>query len=69
MARLRSLVLLPAVALLLALGASPARADPPGLGVGDVAVDFEGKDFVNTEPISLKSLRGHVVLLELFSTT
>jgi hypothetical protein len=40
-----------------------------GLGVGDRAVDFVGKEFINTEPVSLKELRGRLVLLELFSTT
>ena len=36
--------------------------------VGDVAPDFEGKEFYNTDEISLKQLRGRIVLFELFST-
>jgi len=50
---------------LLLLASGPARAAE----VGDVAPDFEGRDYFNTEPITLKELRGHVVLLELFSVT
>jgi len=61
------LFLLAGGALALAL-AAPLSADV-GLGAGDAAIDFEGKDFVNTDPVSLKSLRGRIVLLELFSTT
>ena len=45
--------------------AAPARA----VDVGDPAPDIEGKEFFNTEPLSLKDLRGRVVLLELFSVT
>ena len=47
------------------LAALPAHA----LDVGDQAAEFEGKDFFNTDAISLKDLRGRVVLFELFSTT
>lgn len=58
-----------ASALGLCLLAAPASA---GSGIelkeGDAAAAFEGKDFINTDPVSLKSLRGRVVLLELFST-
>lgn len=49
--------------------AVPAAAEGVGLGEGDRAAPFEGKEFVNTDPVSLKSLRGRMVLLELFSTT
>jgi hypothetical protein len=38
------------------------------LGEGDVAPDFEGRDFLNSSPVSLKSLRGRLVFIELFST-
>ena len=61
----RPLLWAAAVALL----AVPAFAGPTSLGPGDAAVDFEGKEFVNTEPVSLRGLRGRIVLLELFSTT
>jgi hypothetical protein len=44
---------------------SPAFAK---VGVGDVAPDFEGRDFFNTSPVTLKQLRGRLVFIELFST-
>ncbi len=50
----------------LLLLAAPARAR---LAPGVVAPDFEGKDWFNTEPTSLRDLRGRLVFLELFSTT
>lgn len=45
--------------------ATPAHAE---IGVGDTAPDFEGKDYFNCESVSLRALRGRVVLFELFST-
>ena len=36
--------------------------------VGDVAPEFEGKEFFNCESVSLKELRGRLILFELFST-
>lgn len=36
--------------------------------VGDLAPEFEGKEFFNCDDISLKELRGRLVLFELFST-
>ena len=36
---------------------------------GAVAPDFEGKEFVNTEEITLKDLRGKVVYYDIFRTT
>lgn len=44
--------------------ATPAMA----VDAGDIAPDFEGKEFINTNPISLKKLRGRVVFLEIFQT-
>ena len=64
----RLLSILGGTALAIALSLAPAWSDA-GLGEGDAAVEFEGKEFVNTEPVSLKGLRGRLVLLELFSTT
>jgi hypothetical protein len=64
----RPLVSLGACALALALFSAPASAGPE-LGTGDAAVPFEGKDFVNTDPLTFKDMRGRVILLELFSTT
>jgi hypothetical protein len=61
--RLRLHVL--ALAGLLAFAAPLASGD---LAEGDAAPDFEGVEFVNTEPCSFKSLRGHVVLVEIFRT-
>ena len=45
--------------------AAPVRAE---LATGDSPPDFTGKEFVNTAPCSFKSLRGHVVLVEIFRT-
>ena len=46
-------------------GSSPARAE---LGEGEKAVEFEGKEFINSAKCDLKSLRGHVILYEVFRT-
>ena len=54
-----------ALAGLLACAATPAAAE---LETGDTAPDFEGAEFINTEPCSFKSLRGHAVLVEIFRT-
>lgn len=56
-----------AAALVGALAAtrSEVRAE---MEVGEVAPEFTGKEFVNTEPCSFKSLRGHAVLVEIFRT-
>lgn len=53
-----------ALATTLCLAASTAHA----ADVGDVAPEFEGKEFFNCEQLSLKELRGRLVLFELFST-
>lgn len=42
-----------------------ARAE---LAEGDAPPDFTGKEFVNTEACSFKSLRGQVILVEIFRT-
>ena len=39
-----------------------------GVGEGDAAPAFEGKEFVNTPAISMKDLRGQVILYEIFRT-
>jgi hypothetical protein len=44
---------------------APARAE---LAEGEAPPDFTGKEFVNTAPCTFKSLRGHVVLVEIFRT-
>ena len=62
--RLRALFVL-ALAGLLASAPVPAE---PALETGESAPEFEGTEFVNTEPCSFKSLRGHVVLVEIFRT-
>ena len=51
-------------ALFIAAGTAQAA-----IGVGDAAPDFEGKEFFNTDDVSLRDLRGRVVFFELFSTT
>lgn len=72
MPRTRRPLLFVATALAaLGLFAHAHAADLPAgaLVAGDKAAEFECKDVVNADgPISLKSLRGRVVLLELFST-
>jgi hypothetical protein len=50
-----------------ALLAAPFPAEAK-LTLGDAAPDFEGKEWFNTEPTSLKRLRGRIVFIELFST-
>jgi hypothetical protein len=50
------------------LAAHPGREAAAKVGVGDSAPDFEGRDFWNTSPVTLKSLRGRLVFVELFST-
>jgi hypothetical protein len=50
---------------LLAWRQAPAE---PALAEGESAPEFEGTEFVNTEPCSFKSLRGHAVLVEVFRT-
>lgn len=44
------------------------RAEVKSLEAGEKAPDFEGKEFINGEPCSLRSLRGQVVFLEIFRT-
>ncbi len=63
----RSLTLLAGGLLALTLGVGPAYSETDAV-IGDTAFDFEGKEFVNTGPLSLKSLRGRIVFIELFST-
>jgi peroxiredoxin len=53
-------------AVLLVTSAHLAGAAP--IAPGDRAPDFVGKEFVNGEPCSLKSLRGQVVFLDIFRT-
>jgi hypothetical protein len=49
-------------------GLAPTAPAHAKLGEGDVAPDFEGRDYFNTSPVSLKLLRGRLVFIELFST-
>lgn len=59
---LNLLVLVGALALL-----SPGAS--AGVGEGDAAPEFEGKEYVNTAACTLKALRGQAVFLEIFRTT
>lgn len=72
MTRTRRPLLFVATALAaLGLFATAHAADLPAgaLVAGDMAAEFECKEAVNAEgPVTLKSLRGRVILLELFST-
>ena len=54
-----------ALGLVVALAPSPARA---GVAEGDKAPDFAGAKFFNTSSVDLRSLKGRVVLLEIFRT-
>ena len=53
------------------LGSALCAAPTPvhALDVGDAAPAFEGKAFVNTEDISLASLKGRAIFYEIFRTT
>ena len=62
---MRKLAFLATVAGALLAVRGTARAE---LGEGDAPPEFTGKEFVNTAPCSFKSLRGHVVLVEIFRT-
>ena len=44
---------------------SPATGAP---GIGDPAPAFEGKEFINTPEVSLRDLKGQVILYEVFRT-
>jgi hypothetical protein len=52
-----------AAAMAVASGSAQAKLEP-----GEMAPVLEGKEFVNTPPLSLKQLRGHVILYEVFRT-
>lgn len=48
-----------------AVFAAPAHA---GVGVGDSAPEMEGKEFINTPKVTLKDLRGRVLIYDIFRT-
>lgn len=62
---MRTTFLAAAVAAAAVWAAPPARAD---LAAGDSAAAFEGKEFINSAKCDLKSLRGRVILYEVFRT-
>jgi hypothetical protein len=45
--------------------AAPAFA---GVGVGDAAPEMQGKEFINTPKVTLKELRGRVLIYDIFRT-
>jgi hypothetical protein len=45
--------------------AAPARA---AVGVGDSAPEMDGKEFINTPKVTLKDLRGRVLIYDIFRT-
>ena len=64
---MRKMLAAAALAAGLAVGSVPAFAAP--VAVGDTAPDFEGKEFIGINgPVSLKSLSGKVVFVEIFRT-
>ena len=62
---MRSVFAVATVAAAMWCSPSFARAD---LAEGDKAAQFEGKEFVNSAKCDLKSLRGRVILYEIFRT-
>jgi hypothetical protein len=66
--RAQGLRFLAAAAVVAAFASHPAREASAKVGVGDAAPDFEGRDFWNTSPVTLQTLRGRLVFIELFST-
>ena len=57
-----------AAALAAGLAFAPGTASAH-LDLGEKAPDFEGKEYIGIDgPVSLKSLQGRVVLLEVFRT-
>jgi hypothetical protein len=62
---MRSILAVATVAAALWCSPNPARAD---LAEGDKAAEFAGKEFINSSKCDLKSLRGHVILYEIFRT-
>ncbi len=62
---MRSVFAVATVAAALWCAPSPARAD---LAQGDRAAPFAGKEFINSAKCDLKSLRGRVILYEIFRT-
>jgi hypothetical protein len=45
--------------------AAPARA---AVGVGESAPEMEGKEFINSPKVTLKDLRGRVLIYDIFRT-
>ena len=45
--------------------AAPAFA---GVSVGDPAPEMQGKEFINTEKVTLTDLRGRVLIYDIFRT-
>lgn len=58
-------LLVAAVATIAAFATGPASAV---VGSGVKAPNFEGKEFINTSSVDLRTLAGRVVLLEIFRT-
>jgi len=57
----------PLAAALVAAGlfAAPSFA---GVSVGDTAPEMQGREFINSPPITVKGLRGQVLLYDIFRT-
>lgn len=61
---MRSMILAAGLAAA-AFVAAPARA---AVGVGESAPEMEGKEFINTPKVTLKDLRGRVLIYDIFRT-
>jgi hypothetical protein len=62
---MRAVLAAAAVAAAMWFTSPSARAE---LAEGDKAAQFEGKEFINSAKCDLKSLRGRVILFEIFRT-
>lgn len=60
-------LLMTAVVAVSAFFAAPVPAHAK-LGEGERAPNFEGKEFINSAKCDLKSLRGRIILYEVFRT-
>jgi len=63
----RALILCAGMLLAATGPAVPRAAAEPPVGVGQAAPEITGGPWINSEPLSLGGLRGHVVLVEFWT--